>query len=68
MTAGNSCPLNDGAAALIVMSEDKAEEIDAVPIARIVATAATSVSPEIMGLGPVDAINLALRRARSERG
>ena len=63
VTAGNSCPLNDGAAALVIMSDTLAEEIGATPLARIVSTAATSISAEIMGLGPVDAIPLALARA-----
>jgi acetyl-CoA C-acetyltransferase len=63
VTAGNACPLNDGAAAVIVMSDTKAEELGLQPLARIVSTAVTGLSPEIMGLGPVDAIRLALARA-----
>jgi acetyl-CoA C-acetyltransferase len=63
VTAGNACPLNDGAAAVIVMSDAKAEQLGLQPLARIVSTAVTGLSPEIMGLGPVDAIRLALARA-----
>ncbi|HEY9493516.1 MAG TPA: acetyl-CoA C-acetyltransferase [Intrasporangium sp.] len=63
VTAGNCCPLNDGAAALVVMSDTKAKELGLEPLARVVSTAATALSPEIMGLGPVDAVNLALKRA-----
>ncbi|HVM27034.1 MAG TPA: acetyl-CoA C-acetyltransferase [Mycobacteriales bacterium] len=63
VTAGNACPLNDGAAAVIVMSDTKAEQLGLEPLARIVSTAVTGLSPEIMGLGPVDAIKLALARA-----
>jgi acetyl-CoA C-acetyltransferase len=63
VTAGNACPLNDGAAAVIVMSDTKAEQLGLQPLARIVSTAVTGLSPEIMGLGPVDAIQLALQRA-----
>ncbi len=63
VTAGNACPLNDGAAAVIVMSDTKAEELGLTPLARIVSTAVTGLSPEIMGLGPVDATRLALKRA-----
>jgi acetyl-CoA C-acetyltransferase len=62
-TAGNACPLNDGAAAVIVMSDTKARELGLTPLARIVSTAVTGLSPEIMGYGPVDASNLALERA-----
>jgi acetyl-CoA C-acetyltransferase len=63
VTAGNACPLNDGAAAVIVMSDTKARELGLTPLARIVSTAVTGLSPEIMGYGPVDATNLALKRA-----
>jgi acetyl-CoA C-acetyltransferase len=63
ITAGNACPLNDGAAAVIVMSDAKAEQLGLQPLARIVSTAVTGLSPEVMGLGPVDAIKLALKRA-----
>jgi acetyl-CoA C-acetyltransferase len=63
ITAGNCCPLNDGAAAVIVMSERKARELGVTPLARIVSTGVTALSPEIMGLGPVEASRQALRRA-----
>lgn len=64
VTAGNACPLNDGAAAVVVMSDAKAKELGLTPLARIVSTAVTGLSPEIMGLGPVEAIPAALRNAR----
>lgn len=63
VTAGNACPLNDGAAAVVVMSDVKAKELGLTPLARIVSTAVTGLSPEIMGLGPVEAIPAALRNA-----
>jgi acetyl-CoA C-acetyltransferase len=63
VTAGNACPLNDGAAALVVMSDVRAKELGLTPLARIVSTAVTGLSPEIMGLGPVEAIPAALRNA-----
>jgi acetyl-CoA C-acetyltransferase len=63
VTAGNACPLNDGAAAVIVMSDTKARDLGLTPLARIVSTAVTGLSPEIMGYGPVAASNLALKRA-----
>jgi acetyl-CoA C-acetyltransferase len=63
VTAGNCCPLNDGAAALVVMSDVRAAELGITPLARIVATGVGALSPEIMGLGPVDASRQALRRA-----
>ena len=63
VTAGNCCPLNDGAAALLVMSDDKARQLDIRPLARIVATGVSALSPEIMGLGPVEASHRALSRA-----
>ena len=63
VTAGNCCPLNDGAAALVVMSDRKAAELGITPLARIVATGVTGLSPEIMGLGPVEASKQALARA-----
>jgi acetyl-CoA C-acetyltransferase len=63
VTAGNCCPLNDGAAALVVMSSDRARELGITPLARIVATGVSALSPEIMGLGPVDASRQALARA-----
>jgi acetyl-CoA C-acetyltransferase len=63
VTAGNCCPLNDGAAAVVVMSDRKAAELGITPLARIVATGVTGLSPEIMGLGPVEASRQALARA-----
>ncbi len=63
VTAGNACPLNDGAAAVIVMSDTRARELGLTPLARIVSTAVTGLSPEIMGLGPVEAIPAALKNA-----
>jgi acetyl-CoA C-acetyltransferase len=63
VTAGNCCPLNDGAAALIVMSDTKAAELGLTPLARIVSTGVSGLSPEIMGLGPVAAVKQALGRA-----
>ncbi|WP_293787280.1 acetyl-CoA C-acetyltransferase [uncultured Aeromicrobium sp.] len=63
VTAGNACPLNDGAAALVVMSDTKARQLGLTPLARIVATSVTGLSPEIMGLGPVTAIPQALKNA-----
>ena len=63
VTAGNCCPLNDGAAALLVLSERKARDLGITPLARIVSTSVTALSPEIMGLGPVDASRQALSQA-----
>ncbi|GAA0379126.1 acetyl-CoA C-acetyltransferase [Microbispora corallina] len=63
VTAGNCCPLNDGAAAVVVMSDTKAAELGITPLARIVSTGVTGLSPEIMGLGPVEASRQALSRA-----
>ncbi|MEU4088053.1 acetyl-CoA C-acetyltransferase [Streptomyces aureus] len=63
VTAGNCCPLNDGAAALVIMSDTKARELGLTPLARIVSTGVTGLSPEIMGLGPVEASKQALNRA-----
>ncbi len=63
VTAGNACPLNDGAAAVIVMSDTKAKALGITPLARIVASGVTGLNPEIMGLGPVDACRQALARA-----
>ena len=64
VTAGNCCPLNDGAAAVVVMSDTKARELGLTPLARIVSTGVTALSPEIMGLGPVEASKQALARAK----
>jgi acetyl-CoA C-acetyltransferase len=63
VTAGNCCPLNDGAAAVIVMSDVRAAELGLTPLARIVSTGVSALSPEIMGLGPVAASRQALARA-----
>ena len=63
VTAGNACPLNDGAAAVIVMSDTKAEQLGLSPLARIVSSGVTGLNPEIMGMGPVEACRQALERA-----
>src|SRR6266568_1060989 len=63
VTAGNCCPLNDGAAAVVIMSDRKAADLGITPLARIVSTGLSALSPEIMGLGPVDASRQALGRA-----
>ncbi|ADB31296.1 acetyl-CoA acetyltransferase [Kribbella flavida DSM 17836] len=63
VTAGNCCPLNDGAAAVVIMSDTKARELGLTPLARIVSTGVSGLSPEIMGLGPVEASKQALARA-----
>ena len=63
VTAGNSCPLNDGAAAVVVMSDVRAKELGIRPRARIVASAVSGLDPEIMGVGPIEASRAALRRA-----
>ncbi|HND53657.1 MAG TPA: thiolase family protein, partial [Pirellulaceae bacterium] len=64
VTAGNSSPRNDGAAALVVMSEERARDLQLQPLARVRATAVVGVEPSMMGIGPVAATELALRRAR----
>jgi acetyl-CoA C-acetyltransferase len=63
VTAGNACPLNDGAAAVVITSDTKAKELGLKPLARIVSTGVSGLSPEIMGLGPIEASKMALRRA-----
>jgi len=63
ITAGNCCPLNDGAAALVIMSDTRANELGITPLARIVSTGVSGLSPEIMGLGPVEASRRALALA-----
>src|SRR6266516_340628 len=63
VTAGNSCPLNDGAAAVVVMSDTRAYELGIAPRARIVASAVSGVAPEIMGVGPIEAVRRALKQA-----
>jgi acetyl-CoA C-acetyltransferase len=64
VTAGNSCPLNDGAAATVVMSAALAKELGITPIARIISTGVSSVEPEMMGLGPIESSRQALERAK----
>src|SRR5580704_13463290 len=63
VTAGNACPLNDGAAAVVIMSDTRARELGITPLARIVSTGLTSLEPEFMGLGPIEASRQALQRA-----
>jgi acetyl-CoA C-acetyltransferase len=63
ITAGNACPLNDGAAAVMVMSDTRAKELGLTPLARIVASGVTGLNPEIMGLGPIEASRQAMARA-----
>jgi acetyl-CoA C-acetyltransferase len=63
VTAGNACPLNDGAAAVVVMSDRRAAELGLRPLARIVSSGVSAIDPEIMGLGPVQASRQALKRA-----
>ena len=63
VTAGNACPLNDGAAAVLVMSEEKAKALGLTPLARIVSSGVSGLNPEIMGLGPIEAIRKALALA-----
>ena len=63
VTAGNSCPLNDGAAAVVVMSDARARELGIVPLARIIASSVSGVAPEIMGVGPIEAVRKALQQA-----
>jgi acetyl-CoA C-acetyltransferase len=64
VTAGNSCPLNDGAAAVLVMSAEKAERVGATPVARIIASTVAAIRPEIMGLGPIPAIKALLEQTK----
>ncbi|MFB7722479.1 MULTISPECIES: acetyl-CoA C-acetyltransferase [unclassified Nocardia] len=68
VTAGNACPLNDGAAALVVMSDTKAKALGLTPLARIVATGVSGLSPEIMGLGPIEAVRKTLNNANMTIG
>ncbi|OBB37253.1 MULTISPECIES: acetyl-CoA C-acetyltransferase [unclassified Mycobacterium] len=63
ITAGNACPLNDGAAAVVIMSDTKARELGLTPLARVVSTGVSGLSPEIMGLGPIEATKKALANA-----
>ena len=64
VTAGNACPLNDGAAAVVIMSDSKAKALGLTPLARIVSTGVSGLSPEIMGLGPIEAVKKALGYAK----
>jgi acetyl-CoA C-acetyltransferase len=64
ITAGNACPLNDGAAAVMVMSDTKAKRLGITPLARVVASGVSGLNPEIMGLGPIEAIRQTLKRAK----
>jgi acetyl-CoA C-acetyltransferase len=63
VTAGNSCPLNDGAAAVVVMSDTRARELGIAPLARIIASSVAGVAPEIMGVGPIEAVRMVLKQA-----
>jgi acetyl-CoA C-acetyltransferase len=63
VTAGNCCPLNDGASGVVVMSDTRAKELGITPLARILSTGVSGLSPEIMGMGPVEASRMALARA-----
>ncbi len=63
VTAGNACPLNDGAAAVVVMSDARASELGITPLARVVASGVSALNPEIMGLGPIESSRQALKRA-----
>ena len=68
VTAGNACPLNDGAAAVVVMSDARARALGIAPLARIVASGVSALAPEFMGLGPIEATRQALRRAKMTMG
>jgi acetyl-CoA C-acetyltransferase len=63
VTAGNACPLNDGAAAVVVLSEEKAKSLGVTPRARIIASAVSGVDPELMGVGPIEAVRKVLQQA-----
>ncbi len=63
ITAGNACPLNDGAAAVLVMSAAKAKQLGLTPLARIISSGVSGLNPEIMGLGPIEACRQAMKRA-----
>jgi len=68
VTAGNSCPLNDGAAAVLVMSADKARQLGVTPLARIVASSVSGLAPEIMGVGPIEAVGKVLAQTKMSIG
>ncbi len=63
VTAGNSCPLNDGAAAVVVMSDERAKQLGVEPRARIVASSVSGIAPEIMGVGPIEAVRKVLKQS-----
>src|ERR1039457_5105392 len=63
ITAGNACPLNDGAAAVVVMSDTRAKQLGINPSSRIVSSGVSGLTPEFMGLGPIEACRQALKRA-----
>ena len=63
VTAGNSCPLNDGAAAVVVMSDERARQLGIAPLARIIASSVSGVAPEIMGVGPIEAVRKVLKQS-----
>ena len=63
MTAGNACPLNDGAAAVVVLSEERAHSLGVAPRARIIASSVSGLDPEIMGVGPIEAVEKVLAQA-----
>jgi acetyl-CoA C-acetyltransferase len=63
VTAGNSCPLNDGAAAVLVMSDERAAQLGVTPMARIIASSVSALAPEVMGLGPIEAVRKVLKQA-----
>jgi acetyl-CoA C-acetyltransferase len=63
VTAGNACPLNDGGAAVVIMSEERARQLEIKPLARIIASAVSGIDPEIMGVGPIEAIGKVLKQA-----
>ena len=63
VTAGNACPLNDGAAAVLVMSEERANQLGVKPLARIIASSVSGLAPEIMGVGPIEAVRKVLKQA-----
>ncbi len=64
VTAGNSCPLNDGAAAVLVMSAERCRQLEITPLARIIASSVSAVAPEIMGIGPIEAVRKVLKQAQ----
>jgi acetyl-CoA C-acetyltransferase len=68
VTAGNACPLNDGAAALVVMSEEKANALGIKPLARIIASGVSGLDPRIMGVGPIEAVRKCLAQANMKIG